>query len=144
MLKAAVSWSLLALMVGVGAGCETTPEPSGPTSTLNTREATRLAAQLQFQNPKLQATLGQGSSMQPLYTDDTVILTHPIDFEDLEVDMIVAYRNLQGQIVIHRLVRQEAGGWVAQGINNPREDRERVTPQNLLGVVYTVIYSQGM
>ncbi|MCC5835177.1 MAG: S24/S26 family peptidase [Opitutales bacterium] len=144
MLKRALSGMIVAGLVVVLAGCKTTPDASAPTSTLSTREATRLAAQMQFQNPQIQATLGQGTSMQPLYTEDTVIMIHPIDFADLEAEMIVAYRNRQGQIVIHRLVRLELGGWVAQGINNPREDRERVTPENLLGVVYTVIYTEGM
>lgn len=125
-------------------GCETTPKATAPTSTLDSREAIRLAAQMQFQNPQIQATIGQGDSMQPLYTEDTVILTHPIEYDALEAEMIVAYRNSQGQIVIHRLVRRDSAGWVAQGINNPREDRERITRENLLGVVYTVIYTQGM
>lgn len=135
---------ITALMLFVWSGCETTPEATAPTSTLDSREAVRLAAQLQFQNPRIQATIGQGSSMQPLYTENTVILTHPIDYDDLEPEMIVAYRNSQGQIVIHSLVRMDRSGWVAKGINNPREDRERVTPDNLIGVVYTVIYTQGL
>lgn len=125
------------------AACQSSPEDTAPQSTLETREATRIAGQMQFRNPDIHATIGQGSSMQPVYTEDTVILIHPIEYHDLDEDMIVAYRDEDGRIVIHRLVRFDINGWVAQGINNPREDRERVTEDNLLGVVYTVIYTRG-
>lgn len=120
------------------------PKLDGPRSTLDARSAVRLASQLEYFNPNLTAALGTGDSMAPLYGENTVVLIGPIEFEDLEAGMNVAYRNVRHQIVIHQLVRIDSKGWVARGINNPSEDRERVTRTNLLGVVYTVIYSEGL
>lgn len=137
----------LAMFVAlVISGCQTTPEPAedSPRSTLDARSAVRLASQLEYFNPELKAALGMGDSMAPLYGENTVVLIAPIAFEDLEAGMNVAYRNQRNQIVIHQLVRKEGSNWVAKGINNPTEDRERVTTANILGVVYTVIYSEGL
>ncbi len=80
--------------------------------------------------------------MAPLYGDNTYVVVEPIAFEALTEGMIVAYRNRNGHNVVHRLVRLERGAWVAEGINNPAADRDKVTPQNLLGVVYATFYAQ--
>jgi hypothetical protein len=127
-------------------GCQTTPEPAqdSPRSTLDARSAVRLASQLEYFNPELTAALGMGDSMAPLYGENTVVLIGPIDFDDLGKGMNVAYRNNRQQIVIHQLMRKDGPAWVAKGINNPNEDREKVTRANILGVVYTVIYSEGL
>ena len=50
--------------------------------------------------------------------------------------MIVAYLNVRGVRVVHRLVEKVEGGWRVLGLNNARIDNELVTPKNLLGVVY--------
>lgn len=136
-----VLWAILMLC-----GCETTPnaKEDSPRSTLDARSAMRLASQFEYFNPDLTAGLGMGDSMAPLYGENTVILIGPIEFEDLEPGMNVAYRNRRHQIVIHQLVRKEGSAWVAKGINNPSEDREKVTRTNILGVVYTVVYSEEL
>ena len=81
--------------------------------------------------------------MEPLYTENTIILTIPFPYDDLEEAMIIAYRNRDGKIVIHELLRKERDGWLAVGVNNPTVDPELVTQQNFLGVVYGVIYTEG-
>jgi len=44
--------------------------------------------------------------------------------------------NQLGQLLLNRLVAKDSFGWRAVGLNNHREDAERVTEFNLLGIVY--------
>ena len=85
-----------------------------------------------------------GVSMEPVLTKNTIIIVRPIDFEDLEVGMTVGYLNSDGYRVLHQLIRRAGSdAWVAKGINNAREDKDRVTRKNLLGVLYTVLYNEA-
>ncbi|HEX2100918.1 MAG TPA: S24/S26 family peptidase, partial [Candidatus Synoicihabitans sp.] len=64
--------------------------------------------------------------------------------DQLAVGMMVAYRNQRGFVVVHRLVaRTRQGDWRVQGLNNAALDRETVTRQNLLGVVYVSLAHEG-
>ncbi|MEM7791953.1 MAG: S24/S26 family peptidase [Verrucomicrobiota bacterium] len=85
-----------------------------------------------------------GSSMEPILTPNTIIVVRPIKFEELKVGMNVGYINKEGHRILHQLVRRAGpNAWIAKGINNTREDAERVTRKNLLGVLYTVIYNEA-
>lgn len=86
----------------------------------------------------------RGDSMEPVLQEGTVILLRRIEFSELEVGMDVAYSNRRGEQVIHQLVRKRGNGWVAKGINNPREDPDLVTADNLIGVLYGIFYNQGV
>ncbi len=86
---------------------------------------------------------GQGSSMAPIYGDNTVVVITPIDFNELEIGMVVAYRNKWGDQIVHQLVKRDGKRWVARGLNNARADAEPVTPKNLIGVVYAVFNSSA-
>lgn len=86
----------------------------------------------------------RGDSMEPVLQDGTVILLRRIDFSELEVGMDVAYTNRRGEQVVHQLVRRRGNAWVAKGINNPREDPDLVTSENLIGVLYGIFYNQGI
>lgn len=56
--------------------------------------------------------------------------------------MMVGYLNSDGYRVLHRLVRPAGkDAWIAKGINNAREDKDKVTRKNLLGVLYSVLYN---
>ena len=81
--------------------------------------------------------------MAPIYGENSVIVTQPIAYEDLEKGMIVAFINPQGLRVVHQLTRLTQNGWRSQGLNNAFEDEGYVTPQNLIGVVYGVFQSEG-
>jgi hypothetical protein len=80
--------------------------------------------------------VGSGSSMQPVYGDDTLLVISPIAYDDLRPGMTVAYCNQRGVRVVHRLVVKLADGWRIVGINNDRVDDDVVTRKNLIGVVY--------
>ncbi|MDP0500403.1 MAG: S24/S26 family peptidase [Verrucomicrobiota bacterium JB022] len=135
--------SLPAIALLALAGCETTgsqatPPPTSPTTV---RQAIVAAKRVEQGGEGRSSVLGGGTSMMPLYGEDTVIVYAPIAFEDLEAEMVVAYRNAQNKIVTHRLLKRSPKGWIAMGDNNRTLDDEYVTPDNLIGVVYTVLYT---
>lgn len=113
-----------------------------PVSGVSSREAIAAARVTQMGSEGRMTATGSGGSMAPVYGDNTLLVIHPVDYADLEPGMIVAYRSSRGTNVVHRLVRRESSGWVAEGINNPREDTERVTESNLVGVVYATFQTE--
>jgi len=80
--------------------------------------------------------VGSGDSMRPMYGENTILVISRIKFEALQTGMTVAYTNERGHRVAHQLLSQDRLGWRIQGLNNEVEDRERVTRDNLIGVVY--------
>lgn len=75
--------------------------------------------------------------MAPIYGDNTMLVVTKIAFHELEPGMQVAYLNDRERRVVHRLVRQiSPEAWTVQGFNNEHLDASRVTPWNLIGVVY--------
>lgn len=133
----------ISLAVMALAGCATTgtdsvgqSEVPPPRAEVTRSQAWRDAEAVAALDPQRFAVIGAGASMRPVYGENTVLVLQKVPFESLSAGMNVAYRNQRGVVVLHRLVAREATGWRAVGLNNPREDRERVTPQNLLGVVY--------
>ena len=78
---------------------------------------------------------GVGSSMQPCYTPGTILVVHPTSFFMLRRGMPVVYLNRSGRQVAHVLVEESAAGWTAAGLNNAGADDEKVTAQNLVGIV---------
>jgi signal peptidase I len=79
--------------------------------------------------------VGVGASMEPCYASGTVLVIHPTSYFMLRSGMSVVYRNRSGRQVAHVLVREGRDGWIARGVNNAGADAERVTRENLVGVV---------
>ncbi|MDB6167710.1 MAG: hypothetical protein JWM88_574 [Verrucomicrobia bacterium] len=82
-----------------------------------------------------QAFLGAGESMEPLYVSGTAIVVTACDYSQLRAGMSVVYVNHNGRGVAHVLVNEMPGGWIAQGVNNAKEDGDLVTRANLVGVI---------
>mgnify|MGYP006281818985 CR=1 FL=1 len=82
-----------------------------------------------------QAFRGVGDSMEPLYVSGTAIVAVPCEYAQLRAGMTVVYVNHDGRGVAHVLVNQMPDGWIAQGVNNAREDADLVTARNLVGIV---------
>jgi hypothetical protein len=80
--------------------------------------------------------VGSGDSMRPMYGDNTILVISRIKFEDLQSGMTIAYTNEHGHRVVHQLLAKDRLGWRIQGLNNEVQDLERVTRENLIGVVY--------
>jgi signal peptidase I len=117
------------------AGCPRTAESLDATLA----DAHRIAAR----RPGLSVLKVEGRSMLPYFGDGSVVIVKSIDFSTLREGMVVAYRNRFGETVAHRLIRGKAEGWVAQGYNNHKADSTLVTAENLLGVVYVTLHSNG-
>ena len=128
------------LILGL-AGCETIAPVAPPSSTVTRGSAMKVASNIVEGGPNRISGKGHGASMAPLYGENTRLVLAPVDFEKLEKGMIVAYRDYQGHRVVHKLAFKQGKSWVAFGLNNDSYDRERVTSENLLGVVYAVINS---
>lgn len=80
--------------------------------------------------------IGSGDSMRPMYGENTILVISRIKFEELQPGMTIAYTNEREHRVVHQLLAKDRLGWRVQGLNNEVEDRERVTRDNLIGVVY--------
>ncbi|MGE9297262.1 MAG: S24/S26 family peptidase [Puniceicoccales bacterium] len=107
-----------------------------PSSTLPASSTSRAARSVEDGAPDRISGPGSGESMEPLMGRNSYLVIDPIAFEDLRSGMIVAYRNLAGRRVVHRIVEKDGPYWTVEGINNPHEDADFVTRDNLIGVVY--------
>lgn len=85
--------------------------------------------------PGAETFWGVGASMEPLYTSSTAIIIAPVKFNELKKGMTVVYVNSRGRMVAHSLTGDLPKGWIAQGVNNDREDDDLVTKKNLVGVI---------
>jgi hypothetical protein len=79
--------------------------------------------------------------MAPVYGDSTLLVIAKVEFDHLQPGMTVAYQNVRGRRVVHQLLESTSSGWRVQGLNNETADRERVTRENLIGVVYASLAS---
>jgi hypothetical protein len=86
--------------------------------------------------PGRSEVIGAGDSMKPVYGENTILVISKIGYDELKPGMSVVYTNKLGKLVVHQTLAREAKGWRVQGINNAREDKDRVTRENLVGVVY--------
>ena len=136
---------LLALIAGSSfVGCNTTSQGTTTFAPVDYDEAFKLGQMVKFRDSGAYMARTSGTSMEPVLTKNTIIIVRPIEFDDLEAGMTVGYSTKDGMRVLHQLVRRAgAEAWIAKGINNTREDKERVTRQNLLGVLYTVLYNEA-
>jgi hypothetical protein len=120
------------------AGCATAGSPAkvAPSADVSADQAWHDAKLVAGRGPGRTPAVGTGTSMAPVYGDNTMLVISPIAYGQLQPGMIVAYRNRQGTRVVHRLVEKLPGGWRVMGLNNERVDADLVTPANLIGVIY--------
>jgi hypothetical protein len=110
----------------------TTPPAANTTKIQAWKDATEIASLA----PGRTEVIGAGDSMKPVYGENTILVISKITYDALKPGMNAVYYNRRGKMVVHQLIEREAGGWRIKGINNPREDQDRVTRDNLVGVVY--------
>jgi hypothetical protein len=108
-----------------------TPAPVIVSQGQQLKEAEKAAANI----PGAETFWGVGESMEPLYTSSTAIIIAPVNFSALKKGMTVVYMNSRGRMVAHSLKTDMPKGWIAQGVNNDREDHDLVTKKNLIGVI---------
>src|SRR4051812_30965421 len=111
-------------------------QKTAPSSDVSRLQAWRDAELIASMGEGRMEVIGSGESMQPVYGENTILVISKIPFDDLKSGMTIAYMSQKGHQVVHQLVAKEAAGWRVQGVNNEVEDHERVTRDNLIGVVY--------
>ena len=125
-------------------GCNTTSQSNTTFAPVDYDEAFKLGQMVKFRDSGAYMARTSGTSMEPVLTKNTIIIVRPIEFDDLEAGMTVGYTTKDGMRVLHQLIRRAGSeAWIAKGINNTREDKERVTRKNLLGVLYTVLFNEA-
>jgi hypothetical protein len=120
------------------------PAVSPPRANVSRNQAWRDAESLAALDPARLTVIGAGSSMRPVYSENTVLVLQKIPYAALKAGMNVAYRSDLGSLVLHRLIALDAGGWRVAGLNNETEDQGRVTSQNLLGIVYAAFANEAV
>ena len=128
----------------LGIGCESTEHivEEAPHSSVNLQQGLNAALSVDAQSQGRVTGLGAGNSMAPLYGGNAIVVTNPIDFDDLTPGLVVVYQNSAGHNVVHKLSHRQGRYWVAVGENNRYIDEELVTPENLIGVVYATFHTQ--
>ncbi|WP_309383859.1 S24/S26 family peptidase [Cerasicoccus frondis] len=101
------------------------------------------ALQAAQHNQSWMVMLGKGVSMDPYYGSSSVLLVSPTPFQKLKPGMMAVFRDADGDLVGHWLVRLEGQGWVTQGANNFSEDPEIMTASAYEGVIFGVLNSAG-
>jgi PBP1b-binding outer membrane lipoprotein LpoB len=142
MLLPAEMLTILILLSGCATDDNTASQNAGPAAKLV--PSTNVSRVQAWKDAEMVASMGDGrvsaagsgGSMQPVFGDNTMIVISKIAYEDLQPGMTVAYLNRRGHQVVHQIIEKEAAGWRVQGLNNEIEDLDRVTRENLLGVIY--------
>ncbi len=118
--------------------------PTAPSANASKLQAWKDAEAIAALAPGRSEVIGAGDSMKPVYGENTILVLSKIGYDELKPGMNVVYTNRRAKLVVHQTLTREAKGWRVQGINNAREDQERVTRDNLVGVVYASLsYSDG-
>jgi signal peptidase I len=116
---------------------------TAPTSSLSPVIAHYVAALIA---PKVEGTevfsVVPTGSMRPAFDDNTVLLTEPAAFADLQVGDIVVFRHSgTGARVVHRIIERRRGGYWTKGDHNVGMDDELVTEANYIARVYGILYT---
>ncbi len=109
---------------------------TAPTANASKLQAWKDAEAIAALAPGRTEVIGAGESMMPVYGENTILVISKIGYEEIKPGMNVVYMNKRAKLVVHQTLERDRKGWRVQGINNAREDAERVTRENLVGVVY--------
>ncbi len=121
-----------------------TSEPDvAPSTDVSVDEAWHDAKTIAERGPGRLPVVGTGTSMQPIYGENTMLVITPIAFDELKAGMTVAYMNRNGVRIVHVLEEKVSGGWRVRGLNNEQQDSELVTPRNLIGAIYASFNYDG-
>lgn len=88
-------------------------------------------------------TVAPTGSMRPLFDDNSVLLTEPAPFDDLEIGDIVLFKHPRKNMpIVHRILEKRGDAFWTKGDNVGRMDDVMVTRENYVGRVYGIIYAQ--
>jgi signal peptidase I len=98
-------------------------------------DAWQRASTMAENTPDAFVLVGNGQSMNPLYSHGTILVVRKTDYSELKLGQTVLYLTKQKKVVAHLLVAKVRDGWRVQGLNNHTHDMEPVSPANFVGVV---------
>lgn len=79
-------------------------------------------------------TVLSGSMEPEFYPGDMVITKHKSK-TDIQINDIVTYRDNDGVVITHRIIKETPEGYITKGDNNNVEDAEILTKDNIIGEV---------
>lgn len=79
-------------------------------------------------------TVLSGSMEPEFYPGDMVITKHKNKI-DININDIVTFRDKDGVIITHRIVKETPKGYITKGDNNNVEDSEIITKNDIIGKV---------
>lgn len=74
-------------------------------------------------------------SMEPEFYPGDLVITKYINKTDININDIVTFRDKDGVIITHRIVKETPEGYITKGDNNNVEDSEIITENNIIGKV---------
>lgn len=80
-------------------------------------------------------------SMEPAFSAGDVILIH--EESSYQPGQVVTFRDLQGELVTHRIVGTVEEKFITQGDANNTQDEELLTPDRIVGALVTYIPGVG-
>ena len=79
-------------------------------------------------------TVLSGSMEPEFYPGDIVVVKHK-DKTDIKLNDIVTYKDSDGVIITHRIIKETPQGYITKGDNNNTEDADILTKDNIIGEV---------
>lgn len=96
-------------------------------------------AQILERHDDLRVFAASGRSMEPFFDAYTLLLVRSVPVHALRAGMIVVFRDSEGDLVGHRLLRDATGRLRTRGHNNRSFDEVDLNSQNLVGAVVATI-----
>ena len=79
-------------------------------------------------------TVLSGSMEPKFYPGDIVVVKHK-DKTDIKLNDIVTYKDSDGVVITHRIIKETPEGYITKGDNNNTEDADILTKDNIIGEV---------
>ncbi len=84
-----------------------------------------------------------GRSMDPILKDGYLVVSHPVTTEEIDIGMLVIYRDADHDLVVHQVIAIENGIIQTKGYRNMKADPDPVNEHNLIGAVVAVFPVQS-
>lgn len=74
-------------------------------------------------------------SMEPKFYPGDIVITKHKNKTDIKLNDIVTYKDSEGVVITHRIIKETPEGYITKGDNNNVEDAEILTKDNIIGEV---------
>ena len=74
-------------------------------------------------------------SMEPKFYPGDIVITKHKNKTDIKLNDIVTYKDSEGVVITHRIIKETTEGYITKGDNNNVEDAEILTKDNIIGEV---------